>query len=174
MRLFIIGYKSSGKSTIGRKLAARLKLKFIDLDEVIERREGKSIPELYKEIGDDKFRYREWEALREVVMEDDLVVSTGGGAPCHCDNMNLMEKYGEVIYIHLDNNTLAGRLKMATKDRPIVLNKSDEELHEYVADLRDRCEHHYMRAKYIVEGKDIRVEDIIQALDHDPDRPPQA
>jgi shikimate kinase len=164
VRFFIIGYKSSGKTTIGKKLASRLNLKFIDLDEVIEKREAKSIPDLYVQLGDDGFRVKEWEALREIVKEDNLIVSTGGGAPCHCDNMNLMEKYGEVIYLNLDNDTLVSRLKDATKDRPIVLNKTDEQLRQYVSELRDRCEHHYKRAKYIIEDKNLTVDRIIEVL----------
>jgi shikimate kinase len=164
MRLFIIGYKSSGKTTIGKKLAHRLNLEFIDLDHAIEDRENRTVPEIYTEIGDEKFRVLEWEVLTEIVKNDNIVVSTGGGAPCHCNNMNLMEKYGEVIYIHLDNDTLVNRLTHATKDRPIVLNKTEEELRDYVADMRNRCEHHYTRAKYIVEGKGLTVERILEAL----------
>ena len=98
MRIFIIGYKSSGKTTLGKQLAKRLNMKFIDLDHVIEEREAVSIPELYEKIGDDEFRKKEWEALLEIVKQDNLVISTGGGAPCHCDNMTLMEKFGEVLY----------------------------------------------------------------------------
>jgi shikimate kinase len=164
VRYFIIGYKSSGKTTIGKKLAGKLKLKFIDLDDVIEKMEGKSIPELYIQEGDAGFRVIEWKALRNIVNEDNLVVSTGGGAPCHCDNMNLMEKYGDIIYLNLDNDTLVSRLKLATKDRPIVLNKTDEQLRQYVSELRDRCEHHYKRAKFIIDGKNLNVESIIKVL----------
>ncbi len=164
MRLFIIGYKSSGKTTMGKKLANRLNMEFVDLDEVIEERENKTIPELYKEVGDEEFRTLEWKALKQVVEKDNIIVSTGGGAPCHCDNMNLMEKFGEVLYIHLDNDTLVNRLKAATKDRPIVYNKSEEELKNYVKDQRYRCEHHYTRAKYTVEGKDLTVEKMLEVL----------
>lgn len=164
MRYFIIGYKNSGKTSIGKKLAKHLNMEFIDLDEVIEEREGKTIPDLYSELGDERFRLIEWEALKEVVKKDNLLVSLGGGTPCHCDNMNLIEQCGEVIYIHLDNDTLVSRLKDATKDRPIVLNKSDEELRDYVEEIRDRCEHHYLRAKYFVEGKDLTVEKIISTI----------
>jgi shikimate kinase len=164
VRYFIIGYKSSGKTTIGKKLASKLKLKFIDLDKVIEEMEGKSVPEVYIKEGDSGFRIKEWEALRKIVKEDNIIVSTGGGAPCHCDNMNLMEKYGEVIYLKLDNDTLVSRLKLATKDRPIVLNKTDEQLREYVSELRDRCEHHYKRAKYVIDGKNLSVEGIVKVL----------
>ena len=164
MRYFLIGYKSSGKSTIGKKLAKRLSLGFVDLDDVIEQHEGKAIPQLYSELGETEFRNREWEALLEVVKKDNVVIALGGGAPCHCDNMNLIEKYGDVIYLRLDNDTLVSRLKKATRDRPIVLNKSDEELRHYVTDIRDRCEHHYLRAKYIVEAKDLTVDRILNVI----------
>jgi shikimate kinase len=164
VRYFIIGYKNSGKTTIGKQLAVRLHMEFVDLDEVIEKREGKTVPEIYIALGDDGFRVKEWEALKEIVKKDNVVVALGGGAPCHCDNMNLIEQYGEVIYIQLDNDTLVSRLKNATKNRPIVLNKTDEELQMYIRDIRSRCEHHYLRAKYYVEGKGITVERIIEAL----------
>jgi shikimate kinase len=167
MRYFIIGYKSSGKTTIGRKLAGKLGLRFIDLDDEIEKREGKTIPKLYVELGETGFRHVEWEALKSIAKEDNIIVSTGGGAPCHCKNMNLMEAIGEVIYLRLDNDTLISRLRAATKDRPIVLNKTDEELCNYVVDLREKCEHHYIRAKYVIDSKGITVDEIVRLISKD-------
>lgn len=164
MRYFLIGYKSSGKSTMGKKLASRLGLEFIDLDDFMEQREGKSVPELFTELGEQEFRNREWAALLKIVKKDNVVIALGGGAPCHCDNMNLIEKQGDVIYLRLDNDTLVSRLKKATKDRPIVLNKTDEELRSYVREMRERCEHHYLRARYIVEGKDLTVDRILDVI----------
>ncbi len=164
MRYFIIGFKSSGKTTIGKKLANRLGMDFIDLDEFIEETTGKTIPEFYDEIGDDEFRKLEWKALKEVVKKDNIIISTGGGAPCYCNNMNLMEQYGDVIYIRLDNATLVSRLKNATKSRPIVKNKTIKELHDFVSDLKGRCEHHYLRAKYIIDGKNITINDLVEQL----------
>jgi len=164
MRYFLIGYKSSGKSTLGRKLSALTGLKFIDLDEVIEQHEGRKIPELYTDLGDEKFRVKEWEALKEVVKEDNIVVALGGGAPCYCDNMNLLEKKGEIIYLKLNDNVLVQRLKKATADRPIVLNKSEDELFTYVKDLRSRCEHFYMRAKYVIDGEHITATELADIL----------
>lgn len=164
MRYFIIGFKNSGKTTFGRKLANRLDLDFIDLDEFIERKEGKTIPEIYTRLGEEGFRRLEWMALKEVVKTDRIVLSTGGGAPCHCDNMNLMEKYGDAIYLKVSDETLVSRLKKAAKDRPIVKGKSEEELRQYVTDLRDRCEHHYLRARYIVDGDKPDMEGLIGML----------
>lgn len=164
MRLFIIGFKSSGKTTLGRKLAESLNLRFIDLDEQLERETGKTIPDLYSGVGEAEFRRKERKILKEVVKEDNIIVSTGGGVPCHCDNMTLMEKYGEVLYLKVDNNTLVSRLKNDVDSRPIVKGKSEKELHDYLTDLRQRCEHHYMRARIIINGNENGVETIIAHL----------
>jgi shikimate kinase len=153
MIYFIIGYKNSGKTTFGQALSEKLRMEFLDLDEYMEKKEGATIPQIYSRLGEDKFRHLEWNALKEVVHRNNLVVSTGGGAPCNCDNMNLMEKYGEIIYLNVGNTVLIERLKAATRDRPIVLGKTEEELEIYLNDLRNRCEHHYRRAKYVVDGE---------------------
>jgi len=160
VRIFIIGYKSSGKTTLGRQLADHLGLGFIDLDEVIERLEGKSIPDLYSEEGEEEFRKIEWLTLKKIIKKDDIVVATGGGAPCNCDNMELMEKYGDVLYLKVDDEILLNRLKKLTGVRPIIKNKSDEELREYINDLKKRCEHHYQRAKYTINANNSNVKDI--------------
>lgn len=164
MRYFVIGFKNSGKTTFGKKLAGRLGLAFTDLDEYIEEKEGKSIPEIYTALGEEAFRRLEWKALKEVVKIDAIVISTGGGAPCNCDNMNLMEKYGDVIYIKVADETLVSRLKKAAEDRPIVLGKSEAEIREYVTVLRNRCEHHYLRARHIVDGDNPDMEELVVKL----------
>jgi shikimate kinase len=164
MRYFIIGFKNSGKTTFGRMLANELGLGFIDLDEYMEKREGISIPEIYTRLGEEGFRRLEWKALKEVVKQDNLVISTGGGAPCHCDNMSLIEQYGDAIYLNVTDETLVNRLMDAAKVRPIVLGKTKEELRRYVADLRNKCEHHYRRARYIVDGERLEMEEILKKL----------
>ncbi|MBN2612972.1 MAG: shikimate kinase [Bacteroidales bacterium] len=164
MRYFIIGFKSAGKTTIGKKLANKLAMHFIDLDEYIEHTTGKSVPEIFTSEGEGRFRKIEWEALKKVVKEDNIIVSTGGGVPCHCDNMNLMEQSGEVIYLRLDNDTLVSRLEKATADRPIVKGKTREELYLYVQQLREKCEHNYLRAKYIVDSKNLKTEELVNIL----------
>jgi shikimate kinase len=164
MRYFIIGFKNSGKTTFGRELAGLLGFDFIDLDKYMEEKEGISIPELYTRLGEEAFRRMEWKALQEVVLKTRVVISTGGGAPCHCDNMNLMERYGEVIYLKVSDETLVRRLKIAAEDRPIVLGKSEEELRQYIAELRNKCEHHYLRAKFIVDGDKLDMHEVVRQL----------
>lgn len=165
MRYFLVGYKSSGKTTLGKQLASELKMDFIDLDHYIEDEKGKTIPEIYTELGDEKFRLLEWEMLKRIVEKDNVVVSTGGGTPCHCDNMNIMQNYGEVIYIKVDEDVLVERLKIAVvKKRPIVKGKSEEELKEYVSGLKKNCEHHYMQSHHVIQGRNIQVGDVVSLL----------
>lgn len=164
MRYFIIGFKSSGKTTTGRKLALKLGMDFIDLDDHIEQMTGRSVPEIYSTEGETEFRNLEWKALKDVVKKDNMIVSTGGGVPCHCENMNLMEKYGEIIYLRLNNDTLVSRLEKAAADRPIVKNKTRGELYQYIVDLKNKCEHHYMRARYIIDGESLKIENLVEIL----------
>jgi shikimate kinase len=164
VRLFIIGYKSSGKTTLGKQLAVRLNLEFIDLDDFLEQQEGRTIPEVFLKSGEKKFRQMERRALRQVIKKNNIVVSTGGGAPCHLDNMTLMEKHGIIIYLKADDETLVSRLKTATIDRPIVKGKSEEELRTYLAELRNRCEQYYVRAHIIADGNKTDINDIIEQV----------
>lgn len=139
-------------------------MEFIDLDEYIEQMTGRSVPEIFSTEGEHEFRNMEWKALNDVVKKNNIIVSTGGGVPCHCDNMNLMEKYGEIIYLRLDNDTLVSRLEKAAVNRPIVKNKTRGELYQYIEDLKNKCEHHYMRARYIIDGKSLRIDDLVKIL----------
>jgi shikimate kinase len=164
MIYFIIGYKNSGKTTFGRKLADRLHLEFIDLDDFIEKKTGDTIPNIYNKLGEEKFRHIEWKALKELSGRQNLVVSTGGGVPCNCNNMSIMESCGVVIYLKRDSRLLVERLKKVTNERPIVLGKSEQELEQYIASLRERCEHHYLRAKFIIEEEDPDLDKIVMLL----------
>lgn len=166
MLIFIIGYKSSGKTCVGKKLAHNLNLNFIDLDEYIEKINQISVPELYTEIGEENFRMKENEALLKVCQkETNAVVSTGGGAPCWKDNMNIMLKHGATVFLQVDNDTLVQRLTKATADRPIVKGKSEEELHQFVNTMREKRESFYQKAKFHVNAKDISVEDLAARIE---------
>lgn len=164
MRYFIIGFKSSGKTTTGKELASILKMDFIDLDEEIEKMNGRSIPEIFTEDGENEFRKLEWKTLKEIVKKDNVIVSTGGGVPCHCENMALMEKHGEIIYLKVDSHTLVNRLEKVTAERPIVKNKTREELFQFVEELKNKCEHHYLRANYIVDGYNLDIKKLAKML----------
>ena len=109
MRIFLIGYMGSGKTTLGRKLAYILQYQFIDLDDYIEKQEGRKISHIFEEDGEDYFRKLERVYLHRVIDKEDLVISTGGGTPCFFDNMNQMNEYGKTIYINIHPKALLPR-----------------------------------------------------------------
>ena len=96
---FLIGYMGSGKTTLGRAVAARTGIRFIDLDDYIEEREGCSIREIFASRGEDAFRAIERDALQEVSRMADTLVACGGGTPCFGDNMDLLNRCGLTVYL---------------------------------------------------------------------------
>ncbi len=99
--LYIIGFMGSGKSTAGKKIASHIGWSFIDLDKKIEEHTGKTIPEIFSQDGENYFREIETKLLRNLKTGSDTVISTGGGTPCHSDNMNFMLKTGLTLYLKL-------------------------------------------------------------------------
>jgi shikimate kinase len=122
MHLFLIGLPGSGKSTLGRQLAAHYGREFVDLDKVIVREAGRSIPEIFAAEGEIGFRQREAAALTRVAARPHpLVVATGGGTPCFHDNMLLLRRVGFVLWLAVPVPELVRRLAGAGQAaRPLL------------------------------------------------------
>jgi len=153
MRIYLVGYMGCGKSTIGRKLAELLKISFVDLDKYIEERYFKSVPAIFAEEGEKGFREKERIALQEVSQFENVVVGTGGGAPCFFDNMELMNENGITVYIAPDTDVLAARLLKSKTERPLIAGKSREELILFIEDALLRRAPFYEKAKIIIRGE---------------------
>ena len=97
MRIYLIGYMGCGKSTLGRKLADHSGMQFIDMDNYIEMRNCKTVPQIFEEEGEDAFRIIERKALEELSEFNNVIIATGGGARCFFNNINLMNQTGKII-----------------------------------------------------------------------------
>ena len=115
---------ASGKSTVGRLVAARLGWDFRDLDEVIEAAAGRSIPEIFALEGEPAFRQREVEAVREAATLRRTVVATGGGAPCREENLVLMLATGKVVALAVSPDEVARRAA-GRPTRPLLAGAAD-------------------------------------------------
>lgn len=165
MRVFLIGFMASGKSTVGKKLANKIALPFIDLDDYIEGKYNTTIRELMNDRGQDIFREIERDSLNSVIKENkSAIISTGGGTPCYFDNMERMKSTGETIYIEVDIPIIVDRLMHSKKERPLVLGKTKEDLSSYVKDLLEKRDAFYKQAKYIVNGKSLKLEELISLI----------
>lgn len=118
--IFLVGMPSSGKSTLGRKLARALGYRFVDLDRLIVKDQGQTISELFANKGEAYFREVESRILHKTLPDHWLVVATGGGAPCFFDNMEFIKSNGLSVFLHVAPHELAERITQhARDDRPL-------------------------------------------------------
>ena len=145
-----------GKSTMGRAVSELTGMPFIDLDNYIERRFHLSVKEIFAQRGEDGFRDLERRMLQEVADFEDVLVACGGGTPCFFDNMEYMNSRGTTVFLNTPIPRLHSRLMRGRHKRPLIANKSDEELMEFIQKaLADRWEH-YTKAQ--IEFSSERLE----------------
>ncbi len=157
-RIFLIGFMGSGKTTIGKLLAERLRWKFIDIDELIERKEGMNISEIFKYKGEPYFRKLERETLEEVIDKNEhTVVATGGGLGANPEALELMKKRGLVVWLDVDFEEFKRR---CTKDgnRPL-LRLGEKEL----KDLFDKRNLVYRQAHLRINASE-NYENILESI----------
>ncbi|HYK75355.1 MAG TPA: shikimate kinase [Daejeonella sp.] len=165
MRIFLIGFMGSGKTTLGRKLAQFLQYDFVDVDKQIETKIGMSISHYFNLHGEEAFRKLEREVLQTSNYSQHAVIATGGGAPCYADNLEWMHHAGKVVYLSLPPRALVNRLKNSKTERPLLKDLEDEELLDFISQKLAEREVFYSRAKYIVSGIDLTAEKLARYLE---------
>lgn len=161
--IFLIGYMGTGKSTLGRELAQSLNLSFVDLDNFIENRYNKTISQLFEEGGESFFRDVERKTLQEVALFEDVIISTGGGTPCFFDNMQIMNDLGTTIHLATDISVLCSRLNKFKDKRPLIKDKTEEELYSFIQENLEKRNPYYNKAQMAFETKEITNKEDLQA-----------
>ena len=164
MKIFLIGFMGSGKTTLGRKLASRMGYEFIDLDHKLEQQVELSIAEYFSFFGEDAFRKLESQVLKKTIYPENVVISTGGGLPCYLDNMDWMKANGKVVYINLAPKTLADRLENGKEERPLLQDKHGDELIAFIEQKLVEREPFYSQANIIADGLSLTAERLEQIL----------
>jgi shikimate kinase len=161
--IFLVGMPSSGKTTLGKKLARALGYRFVDLDKLIVNDQKKSIPEIFQEKGEAYFREVERRILQDTRPDHWLVVSTGGGAPCFFDNMDFIKKTGISLFLDVPPAVLADRiLKHGKDDRPLLSGVTELEK-ELEARLRVRLPY-YQRADFTIQNNTSQVRKLVDMI----------
>lgn len=163
-RIFLIGFMGSGKTTHGQKIARMTGYEFIDMDRWITEKEGASIPEIFKVHGESHFRELETIAIKELGHRDKIVIATGGGAPCHNNNMEIMKNSGLTVYLKMNSEELYNRLVHSKNERPLLRDKTDEEMRSYIEELLKEREPCYSQADMVIDGLYQVDERIVNAI----------
>lgn len=143
---------SSGKSTLGRRLAKELGYTFIDLDQMIVNDQDLSIPDIFSKYGENYFREVESRLLKSIAPNQKYLVATGGGAPCFFDNMDYILESGVSVYLDVPVEELAQRIKEYAKDdRPLLSGLTDLET-ALAAKLAERVKY-YSRAHLTLDSE---------------------
>lgn len=164
MRIFLIGYMGSGKSTLGRRLAKHLNLQFVDMDHYIEERNYKTIPQIFAEEGEAEFRKKERKALEELSEFTNIIIATGGGAPCFFDNIDIMNRAGKTIYLNINPEILAERLLKSKTERPLIKGKTREELVAFIDETLKKRHAFYSQAHYQITHPDVDLDELMTMI----------
>ena len=161
--IILCGFMGSGKTTVGRRLAQKAHMEFIDMDDYIEQREGRTITDIFAQDGEETFRRMETEAARELASRRGLVIAAGGGALTFAANVEALRPSCVIVLLEVKPETVLTRLKGDTS-RPLLAREDKETaVRELFA---ARLPLYRAAAQYTVDGEQppLAVAQTIQAL----------
>lgn len=165
-KIVLLGYMGCGKSTIANKLSKIIEIPFVDLDKKIEEKTNLSINGIFEKHGEIYFRKLEHEVFVELLNSpDNLIIGLGGGTPCYANNHELL-KIDTVtsIYLKASIETLFNRLNHNKSKRPLIADKSEDEMKEFIAKhLFDRS-FYYNQAQHKVVVDDKTIEETVMDI----------
>jgi shikimate kinase len=153
MLIFLLGMPASGKSTLGKMLSKQWGWEFIDLDQLIEKAQQKSIPDIFSEKGEDYFRKIEKQVLQETMFQDNTIIATGGGTPCFGNNMEIIQQKGFSVFIDTPLSTITDRIWSSPFERPLFSATDKETLLDQVDALYQKRLPFYAQADCRVQSE---------------------
>ncbi|WP_264563465.1 shikimate kinase [Flavobacterium sp. N3904] len=165
-KIILLGYMGCGKSTIANKLSGMIAIPYVDLDEFIEKKTNLSIKQIFENHGEIHFRKLEHTYFIELLNSpDEIIIGLGGGTPCYANNHELLTgDQVTSIYLKASIDTLYNRLVSNKSKRPLIANKSEEEMREFIAKhLFDRS-FYYNHAQYKVNVDDKSIEETVNDI----------
>ena len=164
--LVLVGYAGSGKSSLGKRLARRLRLRFVDTDKFVELSEGATVADIFYYEGEEYFRRAEREVLEGLIEEGfDGVVATGGGLATWQDNAERMNEVGTTVYLRRSPEQILSRMSdYGREKRPMFRGKSDEELLQFMHEHLAEREPTYLKADIVIDCSKVSDWEIVDSL----------
>lgn len=163
MKIILIGLMGAGKTTIGKELSNKLNLRFIDMDDEIEKQSKMSIVDIFKKYGENRFREIESKLLEKIALEDDIIISTGGGIIKIDDNRKLLKKQDNVVFLNGSIDTLVKNVSNDIYKRPLLKDSTDlyikiEEL------LSERYEKYKESSNIIIDINNKNINEVVSQI----------
>ena len=167
--LYLLGMPGSGKSTLGKEVAMVLGVEFHDLDAAIENEAGMNINQIFNQVGEAGFREIEGKVLKQLTNRPGAkVVALGGGTPCFYQNMEYVNQNGISIFLNVPLEVIVDRLlAQGTESRPLLKNKSPQELLGQLQEHFLERKVFYLKALIHLEGSTITADQILDELHMD-------
>jgi len=164
MKIFLLGLMGSGKSFWAERLSAILDIPCFDLDTEIEKKEKKTVTEIFQTQGEEAFRIKEADALRTFSNKETFILSTGGGTPCFHGNMQWMNEQGITIWIDEPLDTIEKRLKKQKLHRPLIASVPQPELKEFLSQMLNKRSEFYTQAKFRLREHEVAEKNFLKIL----------
>lgn len=164
MRIYLLGFMGCGKTSLGKRLAQKLGFDFFDIDLGITEQTGLTVPEIFSQLGEKRFRELESQVLKSTANMENAVIATGGGTPCNPENMDFIKENGVSVYLRMSASSLAHRIVYSKKSRPLLDHLSGEELLAEIENRLSAREPYYMQADCIVRGESVKPKHIISLV----------
>lgn len=165
MKIVLLGYMASGKSAVGSVLSKKMNTQFVDLDDFIEDKEGKSISDIFELKGEIYFRRIEGVYLQELLnLYENCIISVGGGTPCFGNNMDFIKNNAISFYLNASINTIFNRLQGETSQRPLVSSIGKDNLSEYIGKHLFERTPFYSKADFTISVNDKNIINIVEDI----------
>jgi shikimate kinase len=158
--IVLTGFMGAGKTSVGKRLAKELNLKFIDTDDLIEKEAGTSIKEIFAKFGEGYFRLLESKVINEVSSHTDMVIATGGGAIVNLQNLEALKKNGTIISLTASIDAIL--LRIGSRDERPLISEGDKK--EVISNLLKVREPFYKKADFIIDTTTKTVGEVVKEI----------
>jgi len=158
--IFITGFMGTGKSVVAQQLACKLKMEFIDMDRIIEERQGTSIADIFAGYGEKYFRAQENKLVKELSQKENMVIATGGGTLLSSDNARILDQRGQIICLYADSQTIYNRVKRKN-NRPLL---KGENLLSEINRLLEERKKIYDNIKWKIDTTNLNIQEVTDKI----------
>jgi len=158
--IIITGFMGTGKSVVAKELARKLKMKFIDMDRIIEEGQGMSIADIFSRYGENYFRQQENKLVKELSQKENMIIATGGGTLLSSDNARILGQRGQIICLYADSRTIYNRVKRRN-NRPLL--KGENVLSDIDRLLEERKKI-YDNIKWKIDTTNLNIQEVTDKI----------